>query len=240
MRAPSWFLRRWRAGLRTGSLVASLALCLLAPLPGAAQSPAAGPEQLVAGIVAATVEAMKAERAALHGTYGAATGLAIATRVIAPHVDFERLTRDAVGPSWEAATPTQQATLHAQFRTLLLHVTGKILASYNDELLGVEAFKPGANPEEAEIRIKVTATRNTGDEPAEPMFVSLYQSAAGWRIFDLRAEGVSVARLYAGNFKVVLAGAASQAAARGDGLDRLIKLLEERNKLNAAQAGRTF
>ncbi len=240
MRASRGFRHGWGAGVCMAFMLAGL----LAPLRGIAQDPTAGPEKLVVGMVSATVEAMKAEREALHGTFGAATGHAIATRLIAPHVDFERLTRDAVGPAWESATPAQRATLHAQFRTLLLHVTGKILASYNDELLAVEAYKPGANPNEAEIRIKVTATRYTGDEPPEPMFVSLYKTDAGWRIFDLRAEGVSVSRLYAGNFKVVLGSAtgspAGNTATRSEALDKLIRLLEERNKLNAAQAGRTF
>ncbi len=214
-----------------GGQALTVMLCLtlvLHPLRAGASEP----EQVVTTMVKATVEAMQAEREALRGTLGAATGLAIATRVIAPYVDFARLTRDAVGPSWDKASPAQQATLHAQFRTLILHVAGKVLASYDDELLAVEPYTPGVNPGEAEIRIKVTATRHTGDEPPQPMFVSLYQSDAGWRIIDLRAEGVSVAKLYAGNFKVVLA--------RGDGLDNLIRLLEERNKLNAAQGGRTF
>jgi len=37
-----------------------------------------------------------------------------------PHVNFEVVTRSAVGPQWRSATPEQRSKLQAEFKTLLV------------------------------------------------------------------------------------------------------------------------
>lgn len=211
----------WRIGLLACVMFLSGATAT------AARAQDAGPVALTRSLIDQTVAELKARREDLRGPRGTETGLSITTRLIAPHVDFDRLTRQALGVSTDKASPAQQAEIGAQFRTLLLHVTGKLLTGFNDEVLEVEPVSLAPDARETEIRIKVTATRNTGDEPPSPMYVRWGKGEAGWKIIDFQAEGVSVGKLYASNFAVVLA--------RGDGLDNLIKLLQERNKLNAAQ-----
>jgi len=46
---------------------------------------------------------------------------------IAPHFDFQRMTRLAVGRSWRQATPEQQAQLVTEFRALLVRSYSKRL-----------------------------------------------------------------------------------------------------------------
>lgn len=208
------------------------AVCVLWVAAQSAHAQDAEPERMVKTMVDAVIEALRSKRDDLRGARATEAGLDITMRLIAPHVDFEELARLATGAAWAAATPAQRATIHAQFRTLLLHVTGKLLAGYNDELLAVEPLTLATDAGAAEVRIKVTATRNTSDDPPQPMFISLAKTGAGWKIVDVRAEGISLAKLYAGNFAAVLA--------RGEGLDNLIRLLEERNKLNAQQLAGKF
>ena len=222
-------LLRCAAGKNLIRYMAGMAALLLVAIGAAAAGD--DPLPLVAAMVGSTVNALKAGREELRGAKGTATGIAIATRVIAPEVDFERLTREAVGAAWNDASEAQKAGLQQRFRRLILHVAGAMLASYDDELLTMAPFTPVANADEVEIRINVAVTHNAGDEPPAPIFVKLHRTAAGWRIFDFRSEGVSLARLYAGNFKGVIARR---------GIDGLIELLDERNRRNAAAAGIAF
>ena len=223
-------------GKRAVTAVAALC-CALTLAVTAVQAATSEPERLVSQLTAAVIDEIKAKRVELRGARATATGIDITTRLIAPHVDFATLARRATGSAWDAAAAEQRAAIEAHFRILLVHVAAKLLAGYNDELLAVEPLTLAPDATQAEVHIKVTATRNTGDEPPEPMFVSLAKrdgnsGAQGvnpdqWRIVDVRAEGISLVKLYAGNFAAVLA--------RGEGLDNLITLLIQRNKLNAQQ-----
>ncbi len=226
------------ASQRLALSLAGALLCTLAGAPAAAQTaPAASvPERMVTSIVSAVVAEIKIRRDELRGARAVEAGIDITTRLIAAHVDFEELARRATGPVWASATATQRAAIVTQFRRLLVHVNAKLLAGYNDEILTVAPLTIAADAIAAEVRVDLTVTRNTGDEPPLPMFVSLARAASAglrvnddeqWRIVDARAEGISLVKLYAGNFAAVLA--------RGDGLDHLIKLLTERNNLNAQQ-----
>jgi phospholipid transport system substrate-binding protein len=150
--------------------------------------------------------------------------LAITRRVIVPHVDFERITRDAVGKPWAAASPAQRATVTAEFRTLLTHVVARLLATYEDEDFSIAPADSAKDP--VVLRINVRQTRSPGETPMQPMFVSLHRAAGAWRIHELRAENVNLVRLYSANFAVVME--------REGGIDGLAKALAERNARNVA------
>ena len=166
-----------------------VALCMILLATSSVHAAETEPERIVKVMVASTVDALKNRRSDQRGAPGAETGLEITTRLIAPHVDFDRLAREALGPRWDTATPAQQTAISRELRTLLLHVTGKVLMGYNDEVLAVEPVTLVEGATEIDIRINVKATRYSGDEPPDPMFVSLHKTGAGWKIFDLRAEG---------------------------------------------------
>ena len=52
---------------------------------------------------------------------------------LAPHFDFERITRSAVGKDWSKATPAQQKVLVSEFQEVLVRTYAKALLKYTDE-----------------------------------------------------------------------------------------------------------
>ena len=65
---------------------------------------------------------------------------------VAPHFDFERMTRLAVGRPWREATPAQRETLIKQFRTLLVRSYSAAFTSYTGIAVEYRPFK--MNPED--------------------------------------------------------------------------------------------
>ena len=201
-------------------------LCLLFPLgAGLASAQETGPLQIASTMVEAVVKELTAQREALNSSHAIETGHPIVHRLIAPQVDFERLTRDATGPAWMAASPARRLALHTEFRTLLIHVIARLLTAYNEEKLEVVSSSAGAGADEAVVRINVTPMHSPSEEPPGPMFAYYHLTAAGWKIFDFSSDGILLSKLYAGNFSVVLE--------REGGIDGLINALQKRNARNA-------
>lgn len=80
----------------------------------------ASAETLVRQISLEVIDAAKSDKAIQAGDIGRIFGL-VETSVM-PHVNFEVVTRSAVGPKWREATPEQRTKLQAEFKTLLVRV----------------------------------------------------------------------------------------------------------------------
>lgn len=196
-------------------------LCLL-PLAGAAAAQEA-PDKLVGRIISAVGAALKADEAALRGPQGLAAARAIVSREVAPHMDFAGITRDAVGAAWQRASAAQREEVQREFQTLLTHVLARLLLINREDVLDVEPPQLTADATEAVLRLPVARGRAAGNQPP-PMLVTLRRGPGGWKIHEMRTDGVDVVRLYSANFAVVIE--------RG-GIEGLIKALAERNARNA-------
>lgn len=189
--------------------------------PAVAQT---GPEALVAGIITALGASLKADQPALAGDNATAAANIIIDRDVAPHMDFAAITREVVGKPWASASGAQRAALEREFRTLLVHVLGRLLASNREDVLEAQALTLAPGAKSAQVKVAVTRSRATGKQTGEPMQVTLRLSDAGWKVHELRTDGVDVVRLYSANFAVVIE--------RNGGIDGLIRALAERNALN--------
>lgn len=200
-----------------------LALCAaFAPGPGAAQP---APGAVVAAIVGDLGNSIEAARAALGGPGGIAAAQAIVRKDVAPRMDFARITRDAVGPAWGKAGAAQREALEREFSQLLVHVLARLVVINRGESLSVAA--DGATSMQGELaRVTALRTRGVGPGAQEPMVATLVRGADGWRIVEMRIDGIEVVKLYSANFAVVIE--------RDGGLDGLIRALAARNAANTA------
>ena len=192
-------------------------------MPAIAQT---GPGELVSGIIAAHSASLKSEQAALAGERGLAAANEIIRREVAPHMDFATITREAVGNRWASATTAQRAALEREFRQLLVHVLARLLLTNRDDLLEAQPVKVAPGATSAVVRVAVTRQRAAGNQAGEPMQVTLRMGDAGWKVHEVRSEGVDIFKLYGSNFAVVLE--------RNGEIDGLVRALSERNALNAA------
>lgn len=195
-----------------------LAACATA---AAAQS---APATLVTTVINDLGYAIEAAQAELAGPNAMAAARQIVQRSIAPRMDFTRITRDAVGAAWNAAGAPQRAALESEFRQLLSHVLARLVIINKGESLVVAGDAASVVSGDT---ARVTAQRAKGVAGGlnEPVVVSLVRGADGWRIVELRIDGIEVVKLYSANFAVVME--------RDGGIDGLIRALSARNAANA-------
>lgn len=86
--------------------------------PGPARADQA-PDQLVRSVADQVLRAMRQDDGSPAGRY--ARNEQLIRREVAPHFDFERITRLALGRNWRLATPDQRNLLLERFSTLLIH-----------------------------------------------------------------------------------------------------------------------
>lgn len=146
---------------------------------------------------------------------------------ILPVFDFEHMTRIALARSWRLASAAQQATLVAQFRTLLVRTYSSALSSYRDERIEYRPLRLAAAETDALVR---SVVRRRGAEPLSIDY-DMESTPAGWKVYDVKIAGVSMVMTYRDTFAAEL---------RAGGIDGLIKVLSDKNRQNDAGHERAF
>ena len=144
---------------------------------------------------------------------------------VLPHFDFTKMTRVAVGKGWRQASPEQQQTLVTQFKNLLVRTYGSSLTMYKNETV---EFKPlQMEPNATDVTVKSQVHRSAVAQPIAVDY-SMEKSAAGWKVYDVKIEGVSLVTTYRGSFADEV---------QRSGIDGLIASLQQKNR--DAEAGNT-
>ena len=139
---------------------------------------------------------------------------------IVPYTDMRRTTEMAMGPNWKKATTEQQAQLVFEFKNLLIRTYSGALSQLRDQTVHFKALR--AAPDDQEVVVK-TVVLGRGDPV--PLDYRLEKTANGWRVYDMNIMGVWLVEAYRNQF----ANQISQ-----NGIDGLVKFLQERNKQLAA------
>ena len=139
---------------------------------------------------------------------------------IVPYTDMRRTTEMAMGPNWKKATTEQQAQLVFEFKNLLIRTYSGALSQLRDQTMQFKALR--AAPDDQEVVVK-TVVLGRGDPV--PLDYRLEKTANGWRVYDMNIMGVWLVEAYRNQF----ANQISQ-----NGIDGLVKFLQERNKQLAA------
>jgi len=180
----------------------------------------AAPDALVRQISVEVIDAAKADKAIQAGDVGRVLGL-VETKVM-PHVNFEVVTRSAVGVPWRTATPEQRSKLQTEFKTLLVRVYAGALSQLGDQTVAVTKTQPVAGSTQVVVQTEV---RGKG-EPIK-LDYRLDKAAAtdtAWKIIDVNVGGLWLVQNYRSQFAPELT--------KG-GVDGLIATLVERNKTAA-------
>lgn len=136
---------------------------------------------------------------------------------VAPHFDFERMTRLAVGRAWREASPAQRETLIREFRTLLVRSYSAAFTAYTGIAVEYRPYK--MNPGETETTVQTLIKLPGG---AQPMGVDydMGNSPGGWKVYDVRVAGASLIINYRNLFAQEI---------QAGGIDRLIQSLIDKN-----------
>jgi phospholipid transport system substrate-binding protein len=145
----------------------------------------------------------------------------VETRIL-PLFDFTRMTQIAVARNWRLATPEQQKALTTEFKTLLVRTYSTALLSYRDQVIEFKRLRAASG--DTEVTVK-SVMKQPGTEPLT-MDYDMEKIAAGWKVYDIKIDGVSLITAYRETF----AG-----KVREGGVDGLIKSLSDKNRQGDAR-----
>ncbi len=143
---------------------------------------------------------------------------------VAPHFDFARMTRLAVGRAWRDATPVQREALIREFRGLLVRSYSAAFTAYTGVSVEYRPFR--FNPGDTEATVQTLIKMPGGAEPIAVDY-DMALTPNGWKVYDVRVAGASLIINYRNLFALEID--------RG-GIDGLIKSLVNKNSANANTA----
>lgn len=142
---------------------------------------------------------------------------AVVEAKILPYFDFDRVCRMVLGKNWKTATPEQQASFQKEFRSLLLRTYATALSKYKNQVI---EYKPlHVEPDGKTVSVKTQIIQAGG--PPVAVDYSLVKSDAGWKVYDIVIESVSLVTNYRSQFGNEI---------RQNGLDSLNKKLADKNR----------
>ena len=194
-----------------------VATTLLLPLlAGAGAALAAGPtpEALIRQVSTEVLEVARTDKAVQAGDVAKIS--ALVENKVMPHVDFEVITRSAVGVQWRGATADQRSKLQAEFKLLLIRVYAGALTQLKDQAVEITRTQAVSGSTQVIVQSEV---RGKG----EPIKLDYRLDLRGeqWKIIDVNVGGLWLVQNYRTQF--------AQELSKG-GIDGLIGALVERNK----------
>lgn len=192
-------------------------LSLLA-LFGTAAAADVAPDAFVRKISADVVDAVKTDASIQSGDINRI--ITLVDSKVMPNVNFEAVTRSAVGPQWRGASAEQRGKLQAEFKLLLVRVYAGALTQLKDQSIEVTRTLPVPGGSQVVVQSEV---RGKG-EPIK-LDYRLDKTDAGWKIIDVNVGGIWLVTSYRSQFAPEIS--------KG-GIDGLIDTLVERNKAAAA------
>ena len=190
----------------------ALLFALLLPSVAAAAQDLA-PDALVRQVTADVLESIQNDASLQAGDRRKA--IALAEQKVLPHIDFNEATRLALGSWWKTATPEQRVRLSAEFRGLLVRTYANAIGAYKGQTMRVLPVRMEAGADDVIVR-------NQFLRPGAPPLridYAMYKTPAGWKIYDIVAEGVSLVLTYRTEFDQVV---------RQSGIDALIQRIAEK------------
>lgn len=192
----------------------STALLLIASFAAGAET---APDQLVRQASTEVLDIVKADKAIQAGDIPRI--LALVDAKVMPHVNFEVMTRSAVGPQWRSASAEQRTRLQSEFKTLLVRVYSGALTQVQDQTVEITRTQPVPGSSQVVVQSEV---RSKG-EPIR-LDYRLDRFGDAWKIIDVNVGGIWLVQSYRSQFSPVLSSA---------GIDGLIAKLAEQNKAAA-------
>jgi phospholipid transport system substrate-binding protein len=192
-----------------------IAVAAVAAIVSAASVQAQGaPDALVKQISAEVIDVAKTDKAIQAGDINKI--IALVDSKVMPHVNFEVMTRSAVGPQWRNASAEQRTRLQAEFKTLLVRVYSGALTQLKDQQVEITRTQPVQGSTQVVVQSEV---RGKGEPIKLDYRLDKYDAA--WKIIDVNVGGIWLVQSYRSQFGPVLSSG---------GVDGLINRLAEQNK----------
>ncbi len=196
-----------------GACVGGLALAvMLFAAPAYAQE---SPDKLVQKVADEVLQTLRTDPDLRAGSQAKMAQLI--EQKVAPHFDFDRITRLAVGRNWRQATPEQQKLLVDNFRSMLLRSYSTAYTAYNNIAIEVKPWRGQPTDDDAQVKTEI---KLPGGAPPIAVDYSMTKTPTEWKIYDVTVGGVGLVTTYRTTFADEI---------RQKGIDGLIKSLQDKN-----------
>lgn len=196
-------------------LVALVASLIFSATAVALPANGLAPDALIESISSEVIDIVKADKEIQSGNAKKAAELV--DKKVAPHFDFMRMTRLALGREWRQANADQQKVLTNEFQTLLVRTYSKALTEYKNQTVDVKPLVLKA----ADTDVKVRSEIKQPGAKAIQLDYYLQKTNISWKIYDIEVAGISLVTNYRESFANEV---------RSSGIDGLIKVLQAKNK----------
>lgn len=197
-----------------------LVAVVIATTAMAARAQAVGPDVLVKKTSEEVLDIIRSDKEIRAGNTARIAQL-IEDKV-APHFDFNRMTRLAVGRAWRDASPEQRKALASEFRTLLVRSYAAAFTAYTG--IAIEYRPHRMSPGDSETIIQTLILLPGGAQPISVDY-DMEKTPDGWKVYDVRVAGASLIINYRNLFAQEI---------QNGGLDGLLKSLVEKNRAKPA------
>jgi phospholipid transport system substrate-binding protein len=143
---------------------------------------------------------------------------AYAEKKLLTQFDFAAMTRLATGRAWSKATAAQKQALENAFRTLLVRTYTTALSQVTGTYV-VEMKPHVIRPGDTDTVVKTLVKGS--DRPPVPIDFRMARTPAGWKVYDVVVENLSLVTNYRSSF---------QSEISRSGIDGLIKVIEDKNQ----------
>ena len=193
----------------------SLAWGLLIGAPAVASAAVEDPQELVRQTANQVLSDVTAKKQELESNPRKI--LKLVEKTVAPHFDFQAMTRLAMGRYWRQASDREQERLSTEFKDMLVRTYGSALLSYSGQEIQYQPVLKQSDAERVTIPTRVTQR----GAPSIPIDYRLHRNDGKWKVYDVVIDGVSLVTNYRSSF-------ASEV--RRGGIEGLIQTLAERNR----------
>jgi phospholipid transport system substrate-binding protein len=121
--------------------------------------------------------------------------------ILVPHFDMRYAGRLALGKHWKPATKEQRDRFIDAFYEFLMQSYANGVLKFNEDKITVYPVEVAADDK----RTVVKTDMRMDDGSQVPVNYSMRKSSAGWRVYDVRIEGVSYIQNYRNQFNAEIA-----------------------------------
>jgi phospholipid transport system substrate-binding protein len=146
------------------------------------------------------IDRLKANKANLHDDPQLVYSLA--QQIVVPHADIAEMAKRVLPPqTWNSASAMQRATFEKEFATLLVHTYASALANYNDQTVH---FFPVRGGTAGKNTVQVDSKIERADGPSISVTYRMVNRGAGWKLYDMSVEGISMLESFRSQFSDLL------------------------------------
>lgn len=153
--------------------------------------------------------------------------MAMIQNSIVPQIDFNLMTKFAMGNSWKQASPEQQTKITQLFQQLLIFQYSSALSKFKGAQVSIDSSNiSGEKQNKAAVKgtFKLPSNGKSTNQPVNIEY-DLAKIGNNWKIYDVKIENVSIVTTYRTQFNDTV---------QNEGVDSLIKQLQ--NKINTLQS----